>query len=283
MATETALKVLLRQRHLQEHRAFCREYDKIARTIDRELVGNHPSKATFYRWLSGNLSGLPHPGHCRILESMLPGWTAQAMFEPWPDEDEEPSGPLPVAMDPAPPANLAGVAAIYTSRTEFSYEMPSTKLFDTATSVDAMGLSLNLICQQYPDLKLRALLRRASVRLLFLDPDGDSVKRRNIEEGHEEGHLSALSAGNISIMRRLRDDLPPEAAERIELRMYDETIRFNLMFIDNQLGIMQTYLPALRGLDSPTFVMQPTGPEGTDLYSVYAHVFSSLWDRGKPL
>src|SRR4051812_37293751 len=113
MATETALKVLLRQRHLQEHRAFCREYDKIARTIDRELVGNHPSKATFYRWLSGNLSGLPHPGHCRILESMLPGWTAQAMFEPWPNEDEEPSGPLPVAMDPAPPANLAGVAAIY--------------------------------------------------------------------------------------------------------------------------------------------------------------------------
>jgi hypothetical protein len=65
---ETALKVLLRQRHLQEHRAFCREYDRVARAIDRELVGSHPSKATFYRWLSGNLNWptapkpLPDPG-----------------------------------------------------------------------------------------------------------------------------------------------------------------------------------------------------------------------------
>jgi hypothetical protein len=181
------------------------------------------------------------------------------------------------------PAELAGVTAVYTSRTEFSHEMPPTRLFDSANAVGAVGLSLNLICQQYPDLKLRALLRRASVRLLFLDPDGESIKRRNREEGHEDGHLSAWSNGNINIMRRLREDLPPEAAERVQLRMYDETIRFNLMFIDNQLGVMQTYLPALRGLDSPTFMMRRSGPEGSDLYSVYSHVFNSLWERGKPL
>ena len=156
-------------------------------------------------------------------------------------------------------------------------------LFDDATTIDAVGLSLNLICQQYPDLKLRALLRRASVRLLFLDPDGESIKRRNREEGHEEGHLSAWSNGNINIMKRLREDLAPEAAARVQLRVYDETIRFNLMFIDNQLGVMQTYLPALRGLDSPTFMMQRSGPEGSDLYSVYSHVFTSIWERGKPL
>ncbi|WP_112248110.1 hypothetical protein [Kribbella monticola] len=53
------------------------------------------------------------------------------------------------------PAELAGVTAIFTSRTEFSHEVPSTKLFDAAMSLDAMGLSLNLICQQYPDLKFR--------------------------------------------------------------------------------------------------------------------------------
>jgi hypothetical protein len=65
--------------------------------------------------------------------------------------------------------------------------------------------------------------------------------------------------------------------------MYDETIRFNLMFTDNQLGVMQTYLPALRGLDSPTFMMQRSGPDGTDLYPVCSHVFTSLWERGEPL
>jgi hypothetical protein len=96
-------------------------------------------------------------------------------------------------------------------------------------------------------------------RLLFLDPDGVSVKRRNREEGHEDGHLSSWSYGNFNIMKRLREDVDPGAAERVQLRMYDETIRFNLMFIDNQLGVMQTYLPALRGLDAPTFVMRQSG------------------------
>lgn len=293
MLAETALKVLLRQRHLQEHRAFCREYDKVARVVDRELVGGYPSKATFYRWLSGSLTGLPHPGHCRILENMFPGWRAEALFLPWPDQPpidptaeprlfSPPVRPTPESTVTTPPAAYAGVTAIYTSRTEFSHEIPTSKLFDRASEVAAAGLSLNLICQQYPDLKLRALLRRASVRLLFLDPDGEAVKRRNREEGHEDGHLSAWSRGNINIMSRLRDDLGADAGN-LEMRMYDETIRFNLMFIDQRLCVMQTYLPALRGLDSPTFVMERTGNELSDLYAVYDQIFASLWETGKPL
>lgn len=77
----TVLKVLLRQRHLQSHRTFCREYDKVAEKVDRTLKGGYPSKAQFYRWLSGELVGLPYPDHCRILEAMLPGWQADQLFE----------------------------------------------------------------------------------------------------------------------------------------------------------------------------------------------------------
>jgi hypothetical protein len=119
----------------------------VARAIDRELVGSHPSKATFYRWLSGNLTGLPHPSHCRILAMMIPGWTVQAMFEPWAGEGSEPA---PVAVEDAPPmpAELAGVTAVYTSRTEFSHEMPPTRLFDSANVTDAVGPSLNLRCDR---------------------------------------------------------------------------------------------------------------------------------------
>jgi hypothetical protein len=75
------LKVLLQQRHLQGHRAFCREYDKIAAEIDKTLERSWPSRAQFYRWLSGELLGLPYADHCRILELMFPGWTAQQLFE----------------------------------------------------------------------------------------------------------------------------------------------------------------------------------------------------------
>jgi hypothetical protein len=75
------LKVLLRQRHLQGHRAFTREYDAKAAEIDADLVGKGPSRAQFYRWTSGELVGLPYADHCQVLERMFPGWAAQKLFE----------------------------------------------------------------------------------------------------------------------------------------------------------------------------------------------------------
>jgi hypothetical protein len=75
------LKVLLQHRHLQTHRSFCREYDKVATGIDPTLRGSWPSKAQFYRWLAGNLVRLPYPDHCRILEGMFPGWKVDQLFQ----------------------------------------------------------------------------------------------------------------------------------------------------------------------------------------------------------
>ena len=80
-AKPIVLKVLLQHRHLQTHRAFCREYDRVAAKADSTLRGGGPSKAQFYRWLSGELVRLPYPDHCRILESMFPGWKVDQLFE----------------------------------------------------------------------------------------------------------------------------------------------------------------------------------------------------------
>jgi hypothetical protein len=75
------LKVLLQHRHLQTHSTFSREYDRIAAGIDPTLRGSGPSKAQFYRWLSGDLVGLPYADHCRILEGMFPGWKVDQLFQ----------------------------------------------------------------------------------------------------------------------------------------------------------------------------------------------------------
>lgn len=76
-----ALKALLQQRHMQTHSAFCREYDKVAADLDPTLKGGWPSRAQFYRWLSGDLIGLPYTDHCRILEKMFPGWKVDQLFQ----------------------------------------------------------------------------------------------------------------------------------------------------------------------------------------------------------
>jgi hypothetical protein len=76
------LKVLLRERHWQNYSTFCAEYDKAAAKIDSDLAGSSPSRAQLHRWLSGALRSLPYPDHCRVLEEMLPGWTADQLFQP---------------------------------------------------------------------------------------------------------------------------------------------------------------------------------------------------------
>ncbi|MFE3052553.1 hypothetical protein [Nocardia sp. NPDC059239] len=79
----TELKRLLRQKHWDTHKVFQREYNKAARKVDRNLGWlDGPSKAQFYKWLSGDLKGIPQPDHCAVLEAMLPGHTAEELFAP---------------------------------------------------------------------------------------------------------------------------------------------------------------------------------------------------------
>jgi hypothetical protein len=74
------LKVLLREQHLQAYSAFTTAYDKAARRIDPDLEGSYPSRAQLHRWLTGAVRSLPYADHCRVLEEMFPGWTAEQLF-----------------------------------------------------------------------------------------------------------------------------------------------------------------------------------------------------------
>lgn len=46
--------------------------------------GVAPSRAEYYRWLSGQLrGGMPYPDACRVPESMFPPWKAADLFGPY--------------------------------------------------------------------------------------------------------------------------------------------------------------------------------------------------------
>lgn len=117
------LKVLLKQRHIQVHRSFLREYNKVAAKIDRELVDTGPSKAQFYRWLSGDLTGLPYAHHCQVLERMFPDWTAQQLFQPYNGSMD--FVPKPGASTPAPiaPAVTSAPAVQASTRDVVKHEL----------------------------------------------------------------------------------------------------------------------------------------------------------------
>ena len=81
MSTNTLLKELLRRRHLK-YETFRAEYEKVAAQIAPEDIP--PSKAQYYRWLSGQLKGgVPYPDACRVLECMFSPWKAADLFGPY--------------------------------------------------------------------------------------------------------------------------------------------------------------------------------------------------------
>lgn len=283
------LKALLRQRHWQTYSTFCAEYDKVARTVEPRLVGTWPSRAQHHRWLSGTLAGLPYPDHCRILEKMFPSWTAAQLFEAYSADavaQASRSGSASPHHARDSQSGLSGpyadLEAVFTTRAEFSSNVPVHTLFDKAEDIRAAGLSLNMLFQQYPDRKLLDQISQgARLRCLFLDPGGDAIKARENEEGHTPGQLTTLGHLNLKILRKVQDRLPTEARDRVEVRLYDETIRFNITLIDHRLCIVQPYLPDARGADSPTFLIRKKIPD-LGLYRIFEHVFTSLWERGTP-
>ncbi|MBA3339300.1 MAG: hypothetical protein H0T54_06090 [Geodermatophilaceae bacterium] len=282
---ETVLRVLLNQQHWQKHETFCAEYDKAAQEMSSELRGTYPSKAQYYRWLSGQLKGgVPYPDACRVLERMFPNFTARELFETGQSTMDGRSAGSATVADPLHDQSHADVVGVFSTRAEFLSKMSAASLFDDASRIYAAGLSLNMICQQYPDERLCQLVEEGTtLRCLFLDPTGEAIRDREREEKQPAGTLSALTEFNIKLLTSgVRDRLSPLARERVQVAVYDETIRFNILLIDTQLGVIQPYLPGPRGINSPTFVLQ-RGQDGVGLFPIFAQIFDSLWRGSKPL
>ncbi|GAA3856026.1 hypothetical protein GCM10022243_21670 [Saccharothrix violaceirubra] len=297
MPTEsTLLKLLLRQRHMQGYRTFCKEYDRMAKQLDGDLIGAYPSKAQFYRWLSGDLLGLPYADHCRVLEKMFPGWTAEQLLAPHTGDAESLVTPTATRSDaahhdrPAPrpiqlpqQVRLADVTAIYPSRTDFLHNVTPQALFVDAQDIRIAGLSLNVLCQQYSDkLLLTSIQTGTTVKALFLDPNGRNTTAREHEEGLPEGHLSMLTRLNIEALRRVASKVPPDAQGSLEIRTYDEPIRYSILITDHTKCVVQPYLPDARGVESPTLVIEKddTVP---GLFATFSQVFESMWDRAQEM
>jgi DNA-binding transcriptional regulator YiaG len=174
------------------------------------------------------------------------------------------------------------VDAVFASRAEFTAQTPPEALLENASDVRAAGLSLNVLCQQYPADDLQQLIEDGlTMRCLFLAPDSYAMQGREREEGYQPGHLSTMTDINIEVLtQRVRRRLSDEAKPRLQIATYDETIRFNLLIVDNQLAVVQPYLPTARGLESPTLLLHRRGPNG--LFATFEQLFEHLWDKSEP-
>jgi hypothetical protein len=126
----TLLKALLTQAHWQRYESFRREYQRVAAQLAPELRDTAPSRAQYYRWLSGQLrGGTPYPDACRVLEAMLPPWTASDLFGPADGAPAQaPAGGLLTSVPPSFPAEALAGAWV----TSYQFSEPAKRHVDVA-------------------------------------------------------------------------------------------------------------------------------------------------------
>lgn len=202
---------------------------------------------------------------------------------------------LPVdAVEELVADRYADVIGVYPDRVRLQRQLPVEDLFSDARRLDAIGIGLNLLVQNFSGRRLVRLAESGCrVRLLFLNPASSAVRRRERELGLGRGELSRSVEMNIMHMRRVRARLRDPGA--FEIQVYDETPRFTGYLVDGDsgdgLGVVQTYLRRARGMEVPVIllrggsrrVVESDKPAESGLFEVYREEFDGIWTDSRPV
>ncbi|MFD8596258.1 SAV2148 family HEPN domain-containing protein [Kitasatospora sp. NPDC059646] len=189
---------------------------------------------------------------------------------------------------------FADVVAVHPDRVRLQRDLPVEDLLDGARRLDAVGIGLGMLCQNYTGKRLvRLAADGCRVRLLFLNPASSAVRRRERELGIGRGELGRSVEMNIMHVRRVRARLRDPGS--FEIRVFDELPRFTAYLVEGQrttgaggrrrssdLGVVQPYLRRARGIESPALVLrggagQEAGGTEPGLLEVYREEFEDLW------
>lgn len=187
----------------------------------------------------------------------------------------------------------ADVVAVHPDRVRLLRQFPAEDIFGGARRLDAVGIGLNLLVQNFSGRRLVRLAEGGCrVRLLFLNPASSAVKRRERELGMKRGELSRAVEMNILHMRRVRSRLRDPGA--FEIQVYDETPRFTAYLVDGDgsdgIAVVQSYLRRSRGMEAPVLVLRnghrvvkAGDVDDSGLFPTYREEFETNWVDSRPV
>lgn len=188
----------------------------------------------------------------------------------------------------------ADVVGVHPDRVRLQRQVAVEDMFGSARRLDAIGIGLNMLVQNYSGRRLVRLAESGCrVRLLFINPASSAVRRRERELGLGRGELSRSVEMNIMHMRRVRSRLRDTGG--FEIRVFDETPRFTAYLVDGDtadgLAVVQPYLRKSRGIESPVLVLRGPGRDikhgagggEPGLFDIYREEFEGVWTDSRPV
>ncbi|MFJ9153975.1 SAV2148 family HEPN domain-containing protein [Streptomyces sp. NPDC102270] len=187
----------------------------------------------------------------------------------------------------------ADVVAVHPDRVRLLRQFPAEDIFGGARRLDAVGIGLDLLVQNFSGRRLVRLAEAGCrARLLFLNPASSAVKRRERELGMKRGELSRAVEMNILHMRRVRSKLRDPGA--FQIQVYDDTPRFSAYLVDGDgsdgIAVVQSYLRRSRGMEAPVLVLRSGNRvvkagdvDDSGLFPTYREEFETNWVDSRPV
>ena len=272
------LKMLLQQRHWQTYGTFCREYDRVARSIDPGLVGSYPSRAQLHRWLSGELKGLPYPHHCRVLEEMLPGWTAAQLFEAGTVQEA-------TAPDAAEDAPYSTDLDVFVDMNDEDNRLIAHRIRQAKSIFFAAHTGYAAMVSQYQAAIRQAVANGSRLRIVVSNPDGPLMQqpeltRRLCPSIRQAGEIADV----LNACRRHRAQAVANGhqAENVQARIYDGPPSMNVLLVDDWLRVVP-YRPLVDAAESPVFEFAISAEDPSPLIRKYFTSIDRVWADSNPI
>lgn len=263
----TLLKALLRARHWQKHSTFVREWDKVAKALDPQLRGSWPRHAQFYRWLRGELRGLPYPDACRILESMFPQYNVRELFRPCSSETLNnllhKSGPAPSnATNKLVPPGRAEISQLWPRTDADALHDLVSRVSGAHEEVSMFGLTRNFYASNEMLPLVESKAHEIPVTFYVMDPHCDSRRDRYRLEPAEAA-MEDPARYKREILRPLfaasQQISPSTSSAGLRIFTYNFPCSFAIEKIDRSCRVM-LYGHGKRGTEGPIFVFNDNTP-----------------------
>ena len=176
------------------------------------------------------------------------------------------------------PEHINEVTATYASRSD-SMSEDIIRLVKESREVCGIGVALSELTGM--GMVLTKILSEGTKfrHTLLSDPTGEGRRIREIEEtGCEDGHIVKSVSQAIENMRILRE-FSKETPEQIRIRYYQEVPRASIIFFDDRCALIQFYLGAKRGKETPAFLVR--NEPGDRIFGFYKRIFEEMWGRAE--
>jgi transcriptional regulator with XRE-family HTH domain len=229
-------------------------------TLDQVARAVNVDPKTVERWITKGRT--PYPKHRHKIAAMA-------------RESESYLWPQAIAPERKAETAAAEVVRVFPHRNAIPVELWDRLIDDAEITVEILVHAALFLVERprfVKDLGGKAE-NGAKIRLLFGDPDGDSVALRSEEEQLGEGTLAARIRNALAYYR------PLQRVEGVDMRFHNTTLYNSIFRFDDEM-IINTHVYGFQGAHAPSLHLRRLS--AGDLFETYSESFESAWNLSRP-